>query len=161
MLRRIILLKIRPAVRRRPGPPAGLGGLGGLSGRGLQRWSVHFVLGIGLISSALGQGTVQFANSTVSKVTEIACNGHEQVIIDAVPGTIIGLFAGPTRESLKLVLPVTVISTPGVFNGGVLSIPGTEGGQVPSWAGAMQWKPPRIFRIGPRCHRQPTSSGLA
>src|SRR5690349_8145074 len=56
----------------------------------------------GMINSAFGEGTVYFANSTLSKVQGIGCDGVTQKIIDAVPGTIIGVFAGPDPSALKL-----------------------------------------------------------
>jgi len=80
------------------------------------------------IPKAAADGTVQFLNSSLSKVKYQ--EGPESPIVDAPIGTKIGLFWGTNPNNLTLVLPTATMIFNGVFNGGVVyPIPGTQPGQ--------------------------------
>lgn len=88
---------------------------------------------------AQAQGTVQFLNSTLSKVKIQTAEGLQ----DAPVGTVIGLFWGESANNpLSRVEPTTTLTSPGVFGGGtVYAIPGTTPGQQVYLKIAGWWNP--------------------
>lgn len=75
------------------------------------------------------QGTVQFANSALSKVKYQADSAA--AVVDAPTGTKIGLFWGTSADNLALVTPTSAIgATAGIWAGGtVYPIAGSQEGQ--------------------------------
>ncbi len=79
--------------------------------------------------SAKAQGTIQFLNSTLSKIRAADWDGT--IMGDAPVGTVVGVFYGSSAESLALADATVRMKAPGLFNGGVVyALPNTSPGQT-------------------------------
>lgn len=89
------------------------------------------VLGVAMGLAAGGawaQGTVQFANSALSKIK--LASDPSTLLVDCPVGYRIGLFWGTSADNLTLSTPTAAISSPGIFSGGIVyPIAGTQEGQ--------------------------------
>jgi hypothetical protein len=76
-----------------------------------------FVCLVALTKSAGAQGTIQFLNTSLSKIG--MCISPNLPPVDAPVGTVVGVFWGFSRENLALQPHTVIVQTPGLFNGGV------------------------------------------
>ncbi len=103
-------------------------------------------------TSIRAQGTIQFLNSALSKIR--AANWDGTFVGDAPVGTVVGVFYGSSPDSLTLAEPTVRMTTPGLFNGGVVyALPGTNPGEtisikIAAWFNAFG-PTPALAREGP------------
>ena len=78
------------------------------------------------------QGSIQFFNSTLSKIKYVDAVGTAPV--DAPAGIVVGVFYGSSPSSLTLLPGVLTVATPGIFGtstaNGVTLLPGTNPGET-------------------------------
>ncbi len=102
-------------------------------------------------SSVKAQGTIQFLNSTLSKIRAADWDGTSMG--DAPVGTYVGVFYGASADSLTLADATVRMTAPGLFNGGVVyALPNTSPGQtvflkVAAWFNALG-ETPSLARQG-------------
>src|SRR5690349_14687764 len=101
--------------------------------------------------AAHAQGTIAFYNSTLSKL--LFCENG--VAVPCPVGVVVGVFWGEENtEPFTLVTPTVTVTTPGIFNGGVVyPISGTAPGQrvnlvIAAWYNRTGPTPAQIQRRG-------------